>query len=247
MFNSRMAARMANKKRKGFTLVELVVVILIVAILAAAIFLGGATIIRQARERQVQNDLKNFGTYVQDMLYDNPALQYHKDYTDGEYYTYDPTTKLYSGVDNDAAAIAATANWEDLYVGATTVLNLFDEYLTDDFMMGAIVDAWDNPYCFSYDQVPSTATGESSSCIVVINSLGNNSLDETSNGCDTDAQKLADVFKADMDADTAQKKWASADEFLADTAVADAIADGDDYGVVIIMIDGQVSVGYYGF
>ena len=64
--------KMVKKNRNGFTLVELVVVILIIAILAAATFLGGATVIKQARVTKATNDLRLYAQYAQDMLYDHP-------------------------------------------------------------------------------------------------------------------------------------------------------------------------------
>lgn len=247
MFNSRMANRMANKKRKGFTLVELVVVILIIAVLAAIAFMGGATAIRQSRESRVQSDLKNFGTYVQDMLYDNPNLQYHEKYSDGEYYTYDPADHTFDGQAQGGTAFADTVIDDfatDYAVGADreAVLNLLngdathDGYLTDDFQLTAIVDAWDNPYCFAYDQQAAGGTVKNSACIVVISSLG-------SDAAHVNATALTDAFVASVADGTAP---ASAEAFMAEAATV-AIDLGDDYGVVIVMVDGQVSVDYYGF
>lgn len=240
---SKFAKRMSNKQRKGFTLVELVVVILIVAILAAAIFLGGATIIKQARERQVQNDLKNFGTYVQDMLYDNPDLQYYKGtmtsgnegYGTQEGYTFDAKTTTLTGGSNVIGTVDFTAALDATKLPVLALLNA--KYLTDDFQMGTIIDAWDNFYCWSYDMSPSTGTGDPASCIIVINSLGVNSLDETSDATTTAADTIAASHNDDLGT-----------TYMSATEVVNALTDtGDDYGVVIVMIDGQVSVDYYGF
>lgn len=239
-------SRMINKERKGFSLVELVVVILIIAILAAAIFLGGATVIRQSRESAVRNDLRNLGTYVQDAMYATPKLQYDTLYSKGEYFTYDSTdskviAKLTANDDKEAKADTIAAGME--------VLELLNEnYLTADFQIGiGNKDPWNNPYCFSYEQIPSSATGKSSSCIIVVNSLGTNSLDETSDGATkADGKKTENMalkFKGDMAADAKQKAYTSAQAFVA----AQHLEDSDDYGVVICMIDGQVSTAYYGF
>lgn len=249
-----MAKRLANKQRKGFSLVELVVVILIIAILAAAIFLGGATVINQARESQVKSDLRNMATYVQDMLYENPDLQYHSKFAAGEGFTYDPTTKTFT------YASETDATKENMEV-MTKLLNA--NYLTADFQLGEVTDAWDNPYLFSYDQTVSQATGETSSCIVVISSMGVNTIDESSNGATAaGALKVADTFDTDMDAAVkgsavgttgvtaagANKAYTSAEQFAALLGQGSSVYNTqDDYGVVIVMIDGEVSTAYYGF
>lgn len=247
--------RMANKQRKGFTLVELVVVILIIAILAAAIFLGGATVIKQAREAQVKSDLNNMATYVQDMLYENPDLQYFKGdanqagaYGTQESYTF--TTKddkYYSDTNWDTGAFAAaevTDPTVDAQSKALPVLALLNtDYMTDDFQIGdATRDAWDVPYLWSYGMSPSTGKGDPASCIIVINSMGVNTLDETSDASTTPAN-TAGVAKNVID--DLGTTYMSATEVVEGAEVAGLTSD--DYGVVIVMIDGQVSVDYYGF
>lgn len=261
--------RMANKQRKGFTLVELVVVILIIAILAAAIFLGGATVIKQAREAQVKSDLRNMATYVQDMLYENPQLQYHQDFYDGEFFTYDANDKKFSGESNVAGGTGDGAEIDkgtaedssNVVIDDMTVLTLLNtDYMTDDFQIGTVVDAWDNPYLWSYDQIRSEQTGDASSCIIVISSLGVNTIDESSDGAKdvasvtantatADAAHVADQFDADMlaKAGAGQKAYASAEEYIAMLGKDGTYNTQDDYGVVIVMIDGQVSTAYYGF
>ena len=256
-----LAARMANKNRKGFTLVEIVVVILIIAILTGAVFLGGATVVKQSREAKVKTDLRNMATYVQDMMYDNPELQYNSgEYKYNESFTYDGKTSKYQQINSagtfDTTAGGVTVGTPETAADSLTVatdsdnvnmkvLNLLNtKYLTADFQLdGSTVDAWKNPYCFSFDMSPSVKTGDPASCIIVINSLGANSIDETSDASaynTTTGIKVANKAIATL-GDTNNS---SATEVVAN---CDLDKKGDDYGVVICMIDGQVSTAYYGF
>lgn len=244
---SKFTKRMANKQRKGFTLVELVVVILIIAVLAAIAFMGGATAIRQSRESRVQSDLKNFGTYVQDMLYDNPDLQQYtgvagasnKGYGTTESYTFDAKNDTFTGgtdaLESAFGTFTAAAITDFSTINMPVLKMLNSEYLTDDFQLGDIKDAWDTPYCYSYNMLTPDA------CIIVINSQGTNTLDESSNQTGvTGMDKVAATYVAGLGT-----TYISAEAVC--EAIDDADTTGDDYGVVIVMIDGEVSVGYYGF
>lgn len=62
------------KKRKGFSLVELVVVILIIAILAVAVFAGGSAVIKNAQISRTTSDLHNFSVAVESTLNQNPSV-----------------------------------------------------------------------------------------------------------------------------------------------------------------------------
>ena len=211
----------ANTNRKGFSLVELVVVILIIAILAAAIFLGGSTVIKQSRESTVQNDLRNFGSYVQDMFYANPTIQSAAAYKDAEKYTVNPSngTVTYKLAEDDSV------DADDL-----PVLKLFNEkYLTKDFQLDATKnDPWENPYVYQYIQALDTTDTKHSAAAILINSTG-------ANGINNSDAKL--VLPADYDA------------YVSAAYLVDQISStcGDDYGVVILMIDGAVSTALYGF
>lgn len=247
--------RMANHNRKGFSLVELVVVILIIAILAAAIFLGGATVIKQSRESALRNDLRNYGTYVQDMLYANPDLQANSGaYNVQEGFTYVPSTQLFKAgtadsADGLSAALLPTAGAKADAIGTTLATlkvlpKLNKDYLTADFQLnGSKVDPWDNAYCYSYDMSPSTGTGDPASCIIVINSLGVNSLDETSDGSATPANTKG--VAANVISKLGSEGYMSATDVVNSEEVKSKTAD--DYGVVVVMIGGQVSTAYYGF
>lgn len=65
---------MMSKKAKGFTLVELIVVIAIVGVLAAVIGIAMASYLRDARVSQANSDARNIHTFVQGQVYSPYAL-----------------------------------------------------------------------------------------------------------------------------------------------------------------------------
>ena len=60
-----------RKERKGFTLQELVIVIIIIAILALAVFAGGSAAIRKAKISRATSDLHNFDVALQTYMFSN--------------------------------------------------------------------------------------------------------------------------------------------------------------------------------
>ena len=70
------------EKRKGFTLVEMVIALLIIGILTAIAFFGGAQLIASARDSRVTSDLRSFDTAIKQMLLENPELM-NAENTDG--------------------------------------------------------------------------------------------------------------------------------------------------------------------
>lgn len=60
--------------RKGFSLVELVVVILIIAILAVAVFAGGSAVIKKSQISRAESDLHNFSVAVESFMNENPKV-----------------------------------------------------------------------------------------------------------------------------------------------------------------------------
>ena len=67
-------SKMLKKTRKGFSLVELVIAILIIAVLVAAVFAGGSIIIRNSQISRTTSDLHNFSIAVETWMNENPSL-----------------------------------------------------------------------------------------------------------------------------------------------------------------------------
>lgn len=58
-------------KRKGMTLIEVMVVLVIIAILSVAVFIGGNTYINKSREASVKEDFGSFELAIQTMMLEN--------------------------------------------------------------------------------------------------------------------------------------------------------------------------------
>ena len=62
------------KKRKGFSLVELVIVILIIAVLATAVFAGGSAIVKKSQVSRTESDLHNFSVAIEAAMNETPSV-----------------------------------------------------------------------------------------------------------------------------------------------------------------------------
>ena len=63
-----------NQNRKAFSLVELVVVILIIGVLAVAVFAGGSSVIKRGQISRTTSDLHNFSVATEAFMNENPKL-----------------------------------------------------------------------------------------------------------------------------------------------------------------------------
>ena len=97
---------MKNTKKKGFTLVELLVVIAILAILATVSVVGYTSFIDRANDSNAETELKQVSTLI------NSALMVDGVYTIGDT-TVDQNTpgKVYCIVDADKVAVAGASGY----------------------------------------------------------------------------------------------------------------------------------------
>ena len=164
------------RARKGFSLVELVVVILIIAILAVAVFAGGSAVIKNAQVSRTTSDLHNFSVAVESFMNEHPELANQYDNTGfatlvnklsgnlSADYHIDPTDI------NDAPSTNITlANGSANYLGI---------YKSDK------TDAWGNPYYVLFD-CGERNTGKSEFYITVV-SAGPNARTELGGTIDSD-------------------------------------------------------------
>lgn len=72
------------KKRKGFTLIEMVIALLIIGIVTAIAFFGGEQLIASARDARVTSDFRSFDIAIKQMLLENPDLMSVENTDDSE-------------------------------------------------------------------------------------------------------------------------------------------------------------------
>lgn len=70
-----MQSKKHSRRTSGFSMVELVIVILIIAVLAVAVFVGGSAAIEKSRDKRVTSDFKNFEVGIEECLYSNQQFQ----------------------------------------------------------------------------------------------------------------------------------------------------------------------------
>lgn len=188
---------MKKNHRKGFSLVELVVVILIIAILAVAVFAGGSAVIKKSQVSRTTSDLHNFSVAVESTLNETPAVANMGNYKDmaagkmleklnlnlAEDYQLELLTSESPEVKNTSNNIKSTK-------GAPAD--------TDSYFIAKSkkTDAWDNSYYVIFDTQDRNGLGKSDFFITVISAGpdaktnldgaigGTNAIAETNNKAD---------------------------------------------------------------
>lgn len=102
---------MHKNKHSGFTIVELLIVIVVIAILAAISIIAYNGIQRRAAIAVVQSDLKNFGTQI-GLAHAESGVFPGADDDVEESWTESGTWILYTRYDNGASYCATAANTE---------------------------------------------------------------------------------------------------------------------------------------
>ena len=186
---------MKKNHRKGFSLVELVVVILIIAILAVAVFAGGSAVIKKSQVSRTTSDLHNFSVAVESTLNETPAVANMGNYKDmaagkmleklnlnlAEDYQLELLTSESPEVKNTSNNIKSTK-------GAPAD--------TDSYFIAKSkkTDAWDNSYYVIFDTQDRNGLGKSDFFITVISAGpdAKTALDGIIGG--TNGDKADDIF-----------------------------------------------------
>ena len=154
---------MKKNHRKGFSLVELVVVILIIAILAVAVFAGGSAVIKKSQVSRTTSDLHNFSVAVESTLNETPAVANmgsYKDMNAGKM-----LEKLNTNLAEDYQLELLTEKAEGNITSEKGAPANTDAYF---IAKSKKTDAWDNSYYVIFDTQDRNGLGKSDFFITVI-------------------------------------------------------------------------------
>lgn len=181
--------------RKGFSLVELVVVILIIAILAVAVFAGGSAVIKKSQVSRTTSDLHNFSVAVEAVLNENPGVaNISADSAANHNEITAIMDKLNANLPEDYKLTKITAKQD---TGNITYDYAGTDGSTYIIAQSAKTDSWDNPYYVVFDAVDRNSNGKSDFFITVISAGpdAKTAVDGTIGGTNSLASgKADDVF-----------------------------------------------------
>ena len=145
--------------RHGFSLVELVTVILIIAVLAAALFIGGGATIAKARESRAKSDLYNYEVAAKDYLssFGSKVVRLSKSTSDDNYKDAVEEYNRYLGKNYVLDPESRAPAFGNIY----TSISGIHAFKTSK------LDPWDNPYYVLFDATPKN-TYSSEAFITVI-------------------------------------------------------------------------------
>ena len=155
------------KKRKGFSLVELVIVILIIAVLATAVFAGGSAIVKKSQVSRTESDLHNFSVAIEAAMNETPAVANIKNNgTDG---TNAHDLKVIIDAVNENLSDDYKFNTSKAFKSDDDTSNLkFQAGSSYVILESAKTDAWGNNYYGIFDYGERHCKGQSDFFVTVV-------------------------------------------------------------------------------
>lgn len=167
---------MTYRKRKAFSMVELVVVIMIIAILAVALFAGGGATINKSRVARTSSDLHNFSVAIESALNEHPSCLNvdSNNLSSGNMSNIIRAVNKNLPTDYQIEDISAPLNSSPSESGSGIRIEA-DTPSTGSYLVyeSKKTDAWDNPYYMLFD---CSNISKDSDFHVVVASVGANGL-----------------------------------------------------------------------
>lgn len=156
-----------KRRRKAFSLVELVVVILIIAILAVSVFAGGSAAIKKSQVSRATSDLHNFAIAIETSMNETPSVANIVKDTYSSVRADGGMMEIVDAVNRNLTAdyqLDAANPVQDINGKNLNVLN----NNTSLILQSSKTDAWDNPYYVIFDFGERHCTGQSDFYITVV-------------------------------------------------------------------------------
>ena len=167
----------------GFSLVELVIVILIIAVLAVAVFAGGSITIAKSRDKRVTSDFHNFEVGIENCLYSNQQFQ-------------NGATLTTLAAQQEAVLELNPYLSESYAFDANVLAPATGDICNTDASLYAFpsekLDPWGNPYYFIADSQPRNE--EATETYITVFSAGENGKADMGGTLDSDDQFLLVQF-----------------------------------------------------
>ena len=135
-----------KSQKRGFSLVELVIVVLIIAVLATVIFVGGGATIAKARESRAESDLYNYEVAAKDYLssFGSKVVRLSKSTAEDDYKKVVDAYNEYLGKSYYLDAESSAPSTGNIYSSDTSI----HAFKTNK------LDPWGNPYYVMFDATP---------------------------------------------------------------------------------------------
>ena len=189
----------ASRRRRGFGLVETVICIVIGAVLAAAVFAGGASTIKKSQVSRTSSDLHNFSIAIETFLNETPSVANSHQGSNFEKFIKAINYNLPADYQLSETKITTSATTTAISEsgGNITVNSIVNDANTNVAVYESLkTDAWGNHYYLILDNGERHGKDNSDFYITVV-SAGADAKTELAGrigGLGTDAKNIDDVF-----------------------------------------------------